>query len=789
MSTRARLPRKATTRVSYGDPPAYEALSSDEEDEAEMKVGRGTSGRNKGKGKARSEPVDETSSEDDEPKPKRRSKKRKAPPAKKQKKGGKKDKDRGKLEALKTLPVELLVEIFSHLNPVDLLSLIRTSKTYYALLSAPGSVSIWKQAREEYDLPDKTAGGFTEIQYAQLMFSTTCQHCGTAKVRFADCFIRQRICVDCRRAKYIRLSSARANHPHLHPRAVDCVIETYFTPSSTKRSKRLPHGSLQDIEYYSEVLWKLQYEDEDEGAAGVPTDDIRSPSSASPEPTPARRASSRSLTAKAAQYVELSDDEPKPYTLRPSRRVDEFVESRQELREALREEAQDMIKVQQRLESTLMYERSKRIKLREEDLDAVYERINDIEDRAMELGYHQSLFTRGWYDSKLVVNPAPLTDDLWAEVEPGIVKLLERLSKVADKRNAVTAKQRRQEALRPRYDKLKKSLATKVQPFVPLFVDFLLLPSVIPLWRDEPDDDQDDHAHARRILDATTDPDEENADPDDEDEPDISDAFFTKATSVVACSYTTCGKSHTLNPEADFHRREHVWPDGKEIGALAAVLEHQHKMHNFVDKLSSRLTSNPEKQSSQYHVRLPLEIACATSAIIELADLDPETATQEDLSKVDRRIRHWEWENSISASHTSYTWGSLLRTIKYEVDKGQRLKPPLALEPPIIVLHPYEDGSPDWVLDQIEEEDHPGSAKRTCVVASADEDEDDDESGATVKTVKKARRIFDESDEENSDDLVVVKEEERDDEVARGSGRSASWSDWEDGEESEEESE
>ncbi|GAA6036525.1 hypothetical protein JCM8097_003547 [Rhodosporidiobolus ruineniae] len=861
MSTRARLPRKATTRVSYGDPPAYEGLSSDEEDEAEMKVGRGTSGRNKGKGKARSEPVDETSSEDDEPKPKRRSKKRKAPPATKQKKGGKKDKDRGKLQALKTLPVELLVEIFSHLNPADLLSLLRTSKTYYALLTAPGSVSLWKRARQPFELPDLSAGGFTEIQYAQLVFGTHCQVCNTAKVRFADFFLRRRICADCRRAKYVRVDYLKRTNPGLHPRAKDCVIETYHTGTETVYRTQTPHASIDDLEYFSDTLWKLQYEDEDEEVALDPVDGESSPPVAWGS-TPGRNRPHRSQASKGTQYAELDDDEFEPAQVRPSRRVNEFVKGRTAIRDALFAEWRTMFGVEEQV--LLKLKKERQVSKRDIHCADAWDRMDVLEVRVLGLGlgYKSSDMVNGWYRNKLVNNPEPLTDEAWEEIKPKIIKLLNRLRKQSSKRNDVSAKQRRQQALRPHYDKLKKSLPKKAQPFIPLFVDFLLLPSVIPLWREAPDDDQDDHVvwmdsldsigedleqyrlelalHARdSILEATTDPDDGDVEPDQENEPDLSDGFFAKATSILACSFTTCNKSVCINPDAFQWQRKHVGPDGKEVGTLFTVLQHLHQCHNYKDKLSSRLTTTPDQHApSPFHVRLPLEIACATSAMLELGNLDPNSAQTSDLTAASRRCR-WEWENSLTSKRYFYAgwddgWKGLLRTLKREVDKGAKLKPPLALEPPVIVFHPWQYRSlPDQAetddeddseakkrpplrklprkrsVNSDSEEDGQTAKKRFNWIGSSGEDDSDasdsrngrrggavqldtDESDADedddVQPVEPRRRLRrnspDEEDEEDWDG-VVVKEEEEEGSVgeAEKRGRSASWVDWDEDEE------
>ncbi|KDR77418.1 hypothetical protein GALMADRAFT_65553 [Galerina marginata CBS 339.88] len=79
-----------------------------------------------------------------------------------------------KLEKIVDLPVDIVFEIFGWLNPVDLLSLSRTSKNWRALLMTRSSTSVWRSARLNLDgLPD-CPDGLSEPQYAELAFGRSC---------------------------------------------------------------------------------------------------------------------------------------------------------------------------------------------------------------------------------------------------------------------------------------------------------------------------------------------------------------------------------------------------------------------------------------------------------------------------------------------------------------------------------------------------------------------------------------------------------------------------------------
>ncbi|GAA5903575.1 hypothetical protein JCM6882_002990 [Rhodosporidiobolus microsporus] len=714
MSTRTQHPRKASSSTTYVDPPAYEQRDSSEEEGAEGEVGwkGGVKGRKKRKAPKRMATEDATAS-DEEEKPKRRKRTAKKGKGKTGARGGRKGKDQGKLEVLKTLPVELLVEIFSHLNPGDLLALLRVNKSYRALLSAPASNSLWKNARKRLDLPDaKAAGGMTEIQYAHLAFGRECQHCGK-RFNHADFFTRQRICSQCRRDKFVRLDWLKRTHPHLHPAAGECVLPSYHTPTAASWYVSKPYGAVTDLEYYSTILWELQSKTNEEDSASssdkeLPASNINAPSASSTN----SNSRTRSTASSRLDYAESSDsdDGKKPGSLRRSRAVEQFVEARDKVRRALSSEGQTLHVRAYYAERQLSDQRAaaKQKSLSWAVRSKMFERADALEQKVLDLnlGYASSDCEGGWYDSDLVRNERPLTEEEWDDIKPNILKLLDRLRRAKEKRNAVTARQARQRALRFRYDELKSSMPASAQPFVPLFIDFLLLPSVKPIWVDEHEDETDkrwraslgaiteeleqyrvnlaQYAHDAVIA-ATVDEDD-LATMEGDDEPDLSDAFFDKATSFLACTFSNCHKLRKYRRRSS----KHVGTNCIGVASLADLLKHQHLAHNNEKQLGSRDTTSPP-DSPPFRVHLPLEIACAMSAILDVGKLDPETAGRKELRRLDRAA--WlTWENSTTAKKHFYRggWHALVMRIKRETDKAHKSRSPRSLDPPCIVLHPCD---------------------------------------------------------------------------------------------------
>ncbi|KDQ62846.1 hypothetical protein JAAARDRAFT_202398 [Jaapia argillacea MUCL 33604] len=106
-------------------------------------------------------------------------------------------KPKGKLALLPTLPLDILFEIFSHLLPIDILHLSRTTKALRRVLLHRSSTSIWRAALSNVeDLPE-CPEDLSEPQYANLAFSPHCHNCLTNNIRNVDWRLRVRYCLRC----------------------------------------------------------------------------------------------------------------------------------------------------------------------------------------------------------------------------------------------------------------------------------------------------------------------------------------------------------------------------------------------------------------------------------------------------------------------------------------------------------------------------------------------------------------------------------------------------------------
>ncbi|KAF5372931.1 hypothetical protein D9758_001472 [Tetrapyrgos nigripes] len=108
---------------------------------------------------------------------------------------------RGKLGILHKvateMPLDVIFEIFMHLEPSDILSLSRTNKDLRNLLTPKSSEYIWRAARENVEGLPPPPSDMNEIQYASLMFDRFCQVCNYHPCDNVFWSIRLRACKKC----------------------------------------------------------------------------------------------------------------------------------------------------------------------------------------------------------------------------------------------------------------------------------------------------------------------------------------------------------------------------------------------------------------------------------------------------------------------------------------------------------------------------------------------------------------------------------------------------------------
>ncbi|TNY19262.1 hypothetical protein DMC30DRAFT_423807 [Rhodotorula diobovata] len=104
---------------------------------------------------------------------------------------------KGVLEGILDLPLDVLINVCSHLDLATVCHLSRLSRRFFRFLRGNSSLSyIWEWAREESGLPELTAPGLTPVQYAHLLFGKHCQNCGKATTKI-DYILRVCVCQKC----------------------------------------------------------------------------------------------------------------------------------------------------------------------------------------------------------------------------------------------------------------------------------------------------------------------------------------------------------------------------------------------------------------------------------------------------------------------------------------------------------------------------------------------------------------------------------------------------------------
>ncbi|KAF9019849.1 hypothetical protein BDZ89DRAFT_958853, partial [Hymenopellis radicata] len=87
--------------------------------------------------------------------------------------------------------------IFSHVDPLDLLRLSRTTKDLRALLMSKSSIGVWESARLRMEGLPPIIEGLNEPQYANLLFDTHCHNCLKTPTKRIIWAVRMRLCKQC----------------------------------------------------------------------------------------------------------------------------------------------------------------------------------------------------------------------------------------------------------------------------------------------------------------------------------------------------------------------------------------------------------------------------------------------------------------------------------------------------------------------------------------------------------------------------------------------------------------
>ncbi|KAK0205978.1 hypothetical protein DFS33DRAFT_546965 [Desarmillaria ectypa] len=143
---------------------------------------------------------------------------------------------KGRLQRISDIPLDILLEIFSHLDPHDLLHLCRTSKPLRAILLDRSTLSVWKRARRNLEnLPD-IIDDLSEPRYASLLFDKHCQLClASARLSYVQWSARTRCCNDC--LKNIDIFTPIIPHELIK---VKSIIPSYFSGVDSRDYYHVP---------------------------------------------------------------------------------------------------------------------------------------------------------------------------------------------------------------------------------------------------------------------------------------------------------------------------------------------------------------------------------------------------------------------------------------------------------------------------------------------------------------------------------------------------------------------
>ncbi|KAK0220349.1 hypothetical protein IW262DRAFT_1494435 [Armillaria fumosa] len=111
---------------------------------------------------------------------------------------------------LADVPLEIYLEIFSYLHPVDLLRLARTTKRFRSFLMSRSVLSLWKRARSYVDPLPRMFPLTSEPEIADFMFEKGCNYCASDE-KSQVITMSMRACQKCRVRLHVSESELLVN--------------------------------------------------------------------------------------------------------------------------------------------------------------------------------------------------------------------------------------------------------------------------------------------------------------------------------------------------------------------------------------------------------------------------------------------------------------------------------------------------------------------------------------------------------------------------------------------------
>ncbi|KAL8281256.1 hypothetical protein RQP46_006290 [Phenoliferia psychrophenolica] len=357
----------------------------------------------------------------------------------------------GKLAKFNSMPLDVLSEICSHLDPLSLLYMSRTTKSIHRLLTSKGSRALWISARRTVALPDLSAEDMTEMAYASLVFERNCMVCGKGRASKHDYAIRARYCSKCAKKNVLWGTKVERAIPDRHPLALTCSPATPFSPSYRWPTQR-NYYFIPGVKIISDLLHTLEAEH----------DQILSEREDA-KPAKSKKGKGKGKAKALNQDASSSDDsEDTPYTT--------FIREKQASVALAREDAQHMTT----WETTGVQDRKLAVR------DASKQRTADIDAKMVALGYDlQEIY------SSLYSHGKALTDRIWNKIAPQIIAAADRNKTNRLQREADSRRSQRMHLIDPLHQSILDSWPSNSKLNFPSLYEFYCFPSIKVFWDPE----------------------------------------------------------------------------------------------------------------------------------------------------------------------------------------------------------------------------------------------------------------------------------------------------------------
>ncbi|KAJ7751982.1 hypothetical protein B0H16DRAFT_1887318 [Mycena metata] len=297
------------------------------------------------------------------------------------------------------LPMDVVYEILSRVKPEYLVLLARSLQKFRSVLLSPGANFVWQAAREELDAPSAPSD-MSEYTWTKLLYTPekACFECGKINTKFIDFAFRRRLCLGCRKENLLRVSKPSQQRPF------DTEIFA-LVPHTTRGGYYGGYGGHPDS-YWTPELKAIQ-----------------------------TKVTEFKQNIRAGQL-----DAQKKYG---------------EYREERLLKVKNVMDTVEELNSWVDAQETARFSNEQERRD---QRYNAIADRLLAAGYTRSELPSSSETGLGLNSVKPLTDDVWAEIQPKIIEWL-------DTRRAKRARVRRQTRVADAYNTFLRSIVPPSQRF------------------------------------------------------------------------------------------------------------------------------------------------------------------------------------------------------------------------------------------------------------------------------------------------------------------------------------